>query len=433
MTINNQPLDLSGTNLLLDTLLYQGTSSTIYKCFTNDVTKKPMCVKKKDIAQAEKILGKEVKLIQVLKGITPAFQFAYKTSDSVLIITELVGLSLHEHFVTLKKNFSLPTIALIGLNTLTLLEQIHSRGLIHGNLTPKKILTDKNPNNSNLYLTGLSSMKKFKNDKGEHIRFRERFRGEEFTINNFSSGNKHLGRLSRRDDIESLAYILLYFDTKGEIFDNHSQMFRGQDLQIWKASTAADKLYPKATTEFVKLLHYAKGLGFEERPDYDKIRSFFKQILSKADHKNTYDWNMKSQVNQKRKNLYSFLQFEQKQGFPTIVEEQLEESNSCILDLPSPQKYFTGDPKVDLSPPVCSGYEILQRTVVNSKFLRQPNGKDRSPKPEDIAAARSPWNCSDIADDMQPILEKVQSMQFKTTLGIICGSDGKYLKNIKTF
>jgi len=120
MTINNQPLDLSGTNLLLDTLLYQGTSSTIYKCFTNDVTKKPMCVKKKDIAQAEKILGKEVKLIQVLKGITPAFQFAYKTSDSVLIITELVGLSLHEHFVTLKKNFSLPTIALIGLNTVSI-------------------------------------------------------------------------------------------------------------------------------------------------------------------------------------------------------------------------------------------------------------------------------------------------------------------------
>ena len=152
-------------------------------------------------------------------------------------------------------------------------------------------------------------------------------------------------------------------------------------------------------------------------------------------------------MSQKRKALYSFLQFEsnlfhykkilnnfsiEKQEFPTIVEEQLEETASCILDLPSPQKYFTGDQRYEPSPQTCRGDEILQRTPVKANFfLRQPN--EKSSKSEEITASRSPWNCSDISDDMQPILEKVQSMQFKTTLGIICGSDGKYLKNIKTF
>jgi len=40
-----------------------------------------------------------------------------------------------------------------------------------------------------------------------------------------------------------LAYVLLYFDTQGEIFD----LFKGQDVQSWKASTPADQMHPKAT------------------------------------------------------------------------------------------------------------------------------------------------------------------------------------------
>ncbi len=73
----------------------------------------------------------------------------------------------------------------------------------------------------------------------------------------------------------------------------------------------------------MKFLHYAKNLGFEERPDYDKIRLILRGLLSKGGQaQNPYDWSMQKpsvpqntsnlKVSQKRKVLCGLLKFESK-------------------------------------------------------------------------------------------------------------------------
>jgi len=75
--------------------------------------------------------------------------------------------------------------------------------------------------------------------------------------------------------------------------------------------------------ELVKLLHYAKNLGFEEKPDYDKIRSILKHLLPKnGPTQHLYDWSIKTEkspsnikVSQKRKALCGLLKFESNRSF----------------------------------------------------------------------------------------------------------------------
>jgi len=135
--------------------------------------------------------------------------------------------------------------------------------------------------------------------------------------------------------------------------------------------------------------------------------------------------------------LFFFLIFSiEKNQFSVILEEQFEEGDSCLASpqkcltgdscLPSPQKYLTGDTRIDLSPHLSKTCGQLQLPTFKTHFFREAISDGKTQKADDITTVRSPWNCSEIPDDMQPIFEKVQSLQTKTTLGIICGFDDKY-------
>jgi len=69
---------------------------------------------------------------------------------------------------------------------------LHAEGYVHGHLSPKKILTDTNPHKKHLYITGLSEIKKYRNEKGEHIRYKEKpLTGP--VVNDFASINTYAG------------------------------------------------------------------------------------------------------------------------------------------------------------------------------------------------------------------------------------------------
>ena len=72
------------------------------------------------------------------------------------------------------------------------MEELHAEGYVHGHLSPKKIITDTNPYKNHLYITGLSEIKKYRNEKGEHIRYKEKSISGP-VANEFASINTYAG------------------------------------------------------------------------------------------------------------------------------------------------------------------------------------------------------------------------------------------------
>jgi len=143
---------------------------------------------------------------------------------------------------------------------------------------------------------GLS--KRYRDPKnGEHIPYRD---GKSLTgTARYASVNTHIGiEQSRRDDLESVGYILLYFlkgalpwqglagKNKNEKYDRIKEM---------KIQTTISEVTRGAPEEFTKYLQYCRNMQFEEKPDYNYLRQLFKNIMAKHsfEHDQEYDWILK--------------------------------------------------------------------------------------------------------------------------------------------
>jgi serine/threonine protein kinase len=104
----------------------------------------------------------------------------------------------------------------------------------------------------------------------------------------FASINSHLGlELGRRDDMESLAYILIYF-LRGSLPWQGSS-----DIAHHKQRITPRELCRGLPAEFCIFLKYCRSLGFEEKPDYEYISDIFNDLLSREGLQNdvAFDWD----------------------------------------------------------------------------------------------------------------------------------------------
>ena len=156
------------------------------------------------------ILGNESFMLSFLKGfgIPALYSYGYN-SDYDLIIMELLGQSLNDLFKLKNKKFSLKTTCMLGIQMIDRIEYIHSLKIIHTNLKPNSFLLGKNSKSHILFLSDFCSAKKYWiNDA--HIKFskgKTNFGNVKFLSRNALNGCE----LSWRDDLESIAYIIIYF------------------------------------------------------------------------------------------------------------------------------------------------------------------------------------------------------------------------------
>ena len=111
--------------------------------------------------------------------------------------------------------FSIKTTIQIGIQLLQNIKIIHDRGIIHRNITPENICIGLNENKKKVYFIDFDSAKPYLDDNGRHSEFRckDKLRGNPI----FISMNAHQSyELSRRDDLESLMYLLIYLH-KGQL------------------------------------------------------------------------------------------------------------------------------------------------------------------------------------------------------------------------
>ena len=249
----------------------------------------------------------ESRVYQILEGDIgiPRFFWYGKQGNYNILIMELLGHSLEDIFTYCKRKFSLLTILMIIEQVIYRIEYIHNKNFIHRNLSPDNILIGRKNNKSSLYLVDFIFAKRYFNQKtGEHIPFKD---GKTMLGNaRFASINTHLGiEQSRRDDIESLGYILVYFMTgrlpwQGiKAIDSKEKYEKIKDKKI---ATTLDSLCYGLPKEVKMFLEYSKKLKFEDKPHYTNLRNLIKEMAIKNSidfNYNKFDWIIKKNNNKK--------------------------------------------------------------------------------------------------------------------------------------
>ena len=195
---------------------------------------------------------------------------------------ELLGRSLDKLYSLCKKSFDMKTIIKIAIQMIERIEFIHSKGIIHRDIKPANFLVGLKKKKNIIYLIDYGLSKRYidKNTK-EHIAYKE---GKGLTgTARYVSLFTHQGiEQSRRDDIEGIAYNLIYL-AKGKLpwqgVRAKNKKEKHKKIMEKKLMYSPEDLCFGLPEEFPILLNYARSLEFQQKPDYDGIKKLFKDLF----------------------------------------------------------------------------------------------------------------------------------------------------------
>ncbi|XP_011013374.1 PREDICTED: uncharacterized protein LOC105117411 isoform X4 [Populus euphratica] len=173
-------------------------------------------------------------------------------------------------------------VACIAVEAISIFEKMHSRGYVHGDVKPENFLLGPlgTPKEKKLFLVDLGLATRWRDSStGLHVEYDQNpdvFRG---TVR-YASVHGHLGRTgSRRDDLESLAYTLIFL-LRGRLpWQGYQGENKGFVVCKKKMATTSDALCCFCPQPFKQLIEYVANLKFDEEPNYAKCISLFDGIV----------------------------------------------------------------------------------------------------------------------------------------------------------
>ena len=231
-----------------------------------------------------------LKDIQNGKGIPRIYKYRQGHNHNYLVM-ELLGKSLDKLFSDNDKYFTYKTIFQIGYQMIERIQYVHSKLYIHRDIKPGNFVIGRGDKSKIIYIIDFGLSKRYIDpEKKCHIPYRE---GKGLTgTARYVSLFTHYGiEQSRRDDIESIAYNLIYF-AKGKLpwqgVKTKNKKEKHKKIMESKLAYTPDILCANLPEEFPTLLQYARKLDFEEKPDYKNIKIMFKQLINA--NKQQMDW-----------------------------------------------------------------------------------------------------------------------------------------------
>ena len=219
--------------------------------------------------------------LQYIPGIPKYFWSGSSPDYDVLVLT-LLGNDLSYYMKNLKK-LSLKSVVCIGKQLLVLIEKIHQRSIIHRDLKPENIVMgQKDVDPERVYIVDFGISKFYRDSKNRHIPYKENkpFIG----TTRYASINAHIGiELTRKDDLESIGYILVYL-YKGILPWQNLNVSENERTKIVgkiKEKIKIEELCKDMPEEFTMYFKYVKGLTFQTNPEYGYLINLMNRIGDK--------------------------------------------------------------------------------------------------------------------------------------------------------
>lgn len=241
----------------------------------------------------------ESKLYKVLQGGVgiPHCRWFGQEKDYNVLVLDLLGPSTEDLFNFCGRKFTMKTVLMLADQMINRIEYVHQKNFIHRDIKPDNFLMGIGRHCNKVFIIDYGLAKKYKDGRTkQHIPYRE---DKNLTgTARYASINAHLGiEQSRRDDMESLGYVLMYFN-RGSLpwqgLKAATKKQKYEKISEKKMSTAVDVLCKGFPAEFAMYLNYCRGLRFEENPDYMYLRQLYRILFRTLNHQYDYvfDWTM---------------------------------------------------------------------------------------------------------------------------------------------
>ena len=270
----------------------------IYKCEYNGKT---FALKFEDRINGQNLLENEATIMSYLKGpnIPQTISFGYSGNYNILVM-QLLGKSLEDLFEEYKQ-FSIKTVCQLAIQMLNVLEYIHNKHIIHRDIKPDNFVMGADNLSYNLYLLDFGLAKKYRSSttlQQYPMVNKKRLTGTA----RYASINALRGyEQSRRDDLEAVGYVLMYF-LRGSLpwqgLQAKNKEERYKKILQRKIDTNSYDLCLGFPNEFERYVEYTKNMEYTEEPKYEMLRSNFLRVL-KREQMNMdyiYDWSTPEEI-----------------------------------------------------------------------------------------------------------------------------------------
>ncbi|PSS20795.1 Casein kinase 1-like protein [Actinidia chinensis var. chinensis] len=287
-----------GNKFRLGRKIGSGSFGEIY-LGTNVQTNEEVAIKLENVKTKHPQLLYESKLYRILQGGTgiPNVRWFGTEGEYNVLAMELLGPSLEDLFNFCSRKLSLKSVLMLADQMINRVEFVHSKSFLHRDIKPDNFLMGLGRRANQVYIIDFGLAKKYRDTTThQHIAYRE---NKNLTgTARYASMNTHLGiEQSRRDDLESLGYVLMYFlrgslPWQGLKAGNKKQKY--EKISERKVSTSIEALCRGYPTEFASYFHYCRSLRFDDKPDYAYLKRIFRDLFIREGFQFDYvfDWTI---------------------------------------------------------------------------------------------------------------------------------------------
>ncbi|PCH42511.1 kinase-like protein [Wolfiporia cocos MD-104 SS10] len=266
---------------------------------TNMLNTQPVAIKFEPRKSEAPQLRDEYRSYRTLNGTPGVPQVHYFGQEGLhnVLVIDLLGPNLEDLFDMCGRKFTIKTVCMAAKQMVTRVQAIHDKSLIYRDIKPDNFLigVPGSKTANTIHIIDFGMAKHYRDPKTKvHIPYRER-KSLSGTAR-YMSINTHLGReQSRRDDLESLGHVFMYFLRGGLPWQGLRAATNKQKYEKIgekKQSTPIEELCEGFPEEFSIYMNYVRKLGFEETPDYDFLRDLFTKVLKTLGEQEdgVFDW-----------------------------------------------------------------------------------------------------------------------------------------------